>query len=73
MYDALTSTRSYREAYDSVTAVAIMESESGRCFDPTLLHIFIERTLPSMPGRTERVSAALRAITPDREIELLTA
>jgi response regulator RpfG family c-di-GMP phosphodiesterase len=40
VYDALTTRRSYREAFSSEQALAIMEAESGTIFDPALFHKF---------------------------------
>ena len=45
VFDALTSSRSYRAAYALDKASALMRAESGRAFDPLLLDIFLERTL----------------------------
>lgn len=73
VYDALTSTRSYREAYAPEVAVAIMTAESGQTFDPTILRTFVELTLPRLRRRTWRASQELRAFAAHRETELLTA
>ena len=51
VYDALTSTRSYRDAYDHEVAVAIMRAGSGQSFDPQLLKIFLDKTLPALRRR----------------------
>ncbi len=56
VYDALTTTRSYRKAFSTPEAVTIMRSDSGRGFDPSLLDIFLERTLPKMMNRRPRAS-----------------
>jgi putative nucleotidyltransferase with HDIG domain len=40
VYDALTTTRSYREAFSPRKAWEIMSSETGRTFDPDLLPLF---------------------------------
>ncbi len=47
VFDALTSSRSYRPAYDPTQAVHIMRLESGTTFDPELLSIFLQHTLPN--------------------------
>lgn len=41
-FDALTSTRPYKPAYPADQALAIMDSESGRRFDPELLEEFVD-------------------------------
>jgi putative nucleotidyltransferase with HDIG domain len=71
VYDALTSTRSYREAHAPDVAVAIMTAESGQTFDPAILQIFVQQTLPRLRRRTWRASQPLRAFSAHRE--LLTA
>jgi putative nucleotidyltransferase with HDIG domain len=43
IYDALTTTRSYRPALSREEALRIMEADSGRILDPTLFEVF--RTL----------------------------
>jgi putative nucleotidyltransferase with HDIG domain len=53
VFDALTSTRSYRAAYSASEAAALMRDDSGTTFDPTLLVVFLERTLPTL-ARGER-------------------
>jgi HD-GYP domain-containing protein (c-di-GMP phosphodiesterase class II) len=58
VFDALTTTRSYRKAFSIPEAVTIMRSDSGRAFDPSLLAIFLERTLPKMEGRRPRASGS---------------
>ncbi|HEX2092370.1 MAG TPA: HD domain-containing phosphohydrolase [Longimicrobiaceae bacterium] len=40
VYDALTSPRSFRPAFSQEAALRIMQSESGRIFDPTLFEVF---------------------------------
>jgi putative nucleotidyltransferase with HDIG domain len=40
VWDALTTTRSYRPAFDATKAFRIMKEESGRTFDPELLPLF---------------------------------
>jgi putative nucleotidyltransferase with HDIG domain len=41
VFDALTSDRVYRPAFDTTKALRIMEMESGQTFDPVLLKCFI--------------------------------
>lgn len=74
VYDALTSTRSYREAYAPDVAIAIMRAGAGQSFDPTLLDVFLERSLPTWRGvhtvpaaRQPRSSASIRAM-PVRQV-----
>jgi len=40
VFDALSSRRSYKEAWDESRALRIMEEESGKQFDPELIEIF---------------------------------
>jgi HD-GYP domain-containing protein (c-di-GMP phosphodiesterase class II) len=40
VFDALSSRRSYKEAWDESRALGIMEEESGKQFDPELIRIF---------------------------------
>jgi putative nucleotidyltransferase with HDIG domain len=41
VFDALTSDRVYRSAYDTEKALEIMQDESGSTFDPVLLRCFV--------------------------------
>jgi putative nucleotidyltransferase with HDIG domain len=41
VYDALTSDRPYRKAYESRDAIRLMESDSSRQFDPEILRRFL--------------------------------
>jgi HD-GYP domain-containing protein (c-di-GMP phosphodiesterase class II) len=50
VFDALTSSRSYRAAYSMEEAAALMNAEAGRAFDPELLATFLTRTLPRLMG-----------------------
>jgi len=43
VYDALTSTRSYRPAMPVSKALEIMRQEEGRHFDPRVLRLFLEK------------------------------
>ena len=40
VYDALTSERSYKEAWTSTAALQYLKSKSGKLFDPELVGIF---------------------------------
>jgi response regulator RpfG family c-di-GMP phosphodiesterase len=40
VYDALSSARVYKEAWDESEVLAKIETESGRHFDPELVEIF---------------------------------
>jgi putative nucleotidyltransferase with HDIG domain len=46
VYDALTTARSYRQAFSPAAALTIMRGDSGRAFDPALLEIFLLKTWP---------------------------
>ena len=41
VYDALTSTRSYKDAYTHQSAIEIITSEKGKLFDPKLVELFL--------------------------------
>lgn len=41
VFDALISSRSYKEPYDFETACAIIRSESGNHFDPQIVEVFV--------------------------------
>lgn len=43
VYDALTSARVYKKAYDSETARAMIEEERGKHFDPIVVDAFLDR------------------------------
>lgn len=45
VYDALTSPRSFRPAYDTQGALGIMEKDAERMFDPTLFGVFRDMLL----------------------------
>jgi HD-GYP domain-containing protein (c-di-GMP phosphodiesterase class II) len=42
VYDALTSTRSYRRALTRDEALEVMRADAGKAFDPELLPVFEE-------------------------------
>jgi putative nucleotidyltransferase with HDIG domain len=50
VFDALTSTRSYRAAYAAADAAELMRADSGTAFDPRLLSVFLGRTLHTLAG-----------------------
>jgi len=72
VYDALTSTRSYREAYSIDVAIAIMSAQSGQTFDPAILRTFLDVTLPRHRQR-ERETQIYAPESANREAVLLTA
>ena len=41
VYDALTTDRPYRKAFESADALKLMEADSGRAFDPEILERFV--------------------------------
>lgn len=41
VYDALTSERPYKHAWDAIEAMAYMREQSGKFFDPDLLQLFL--------------------------------
>jgi putative nucleotidyltransferase with HDIG domain len=41
VYDALTTDRPYRKAFDTADALKLMEADSGRAFDPAILDRFV--------------------------------
>lgn len=57
VFDALTSRRPYKEAWPVEKALAMMESQSGRQFDPDVLDAFI-RALPRILEVHERFKAS---------------
>jgi len=48
-YDAMTSTRPYRLAYDSRTAIEILEAEAGAQFDPAVVRAFVATVPDQVP------------------------
>jgi HD-GYP domain-containing protein (c-di-GMP phosphodiesterase class II) len=50
VYDALTTTRSYREAYTPAAALEIMKKEAGTVLDPNLFAIFEKQIWPTLEG-----------------------
>ena len=47
MFDALISERPYKKAWPEADAVAYLQREAGRHFDPWLVELFVQR-LPEM-------------------------
>jgi putative nucleotidyltransferase with HDIG domain len=56
VFDALTTTRSYRKAYSPGVAAQLMWGDAGTLFDPVLLGIFLERTLKRVADGAERAA-----------------
>jgi len=59
VYDALTTTRSYRAAFSHEKAMEILRSEIGTTVDPSLFALFEDRVAPGIVER-ERVASAPR-------------
>ena len=58
VFDALTSTRSYRPAFNWQKALSILAEEAGKTVDPHLQKLFdrvIRETLENDPGAWERM------------------
>jgi HD-GYP domain-containing protein (c-di-GMP phosphodiesterase class II)/predicted negative regulator of RcsB-dependent stress response len=58
VFDALTSSRSYRAAYTMEEAAALMNADAGSVFDPELLAIFLTRTLPRLKSVERQLQRA---------------
>lgn len=50
VFDALTTTRSYRPAYSHLEAIRIMERDSGRIFEPSLFKLFRDLMMGKRSG-----------------------
>ena len=64
VYDALTTQRSYKQAFSHLEAIEIMRRESGRQFDPQLFAKFeelVRRGTLNLPRQTEEQSPARRS------------
>lgn len=48
VWEALSSKRPYREAWDRERILAFMRSGSGTAFDPAILEVFLERVAPQI-------------------------
>lgn len=55
-YDALTMDRVYRQAFSHEKALAMMQAESGKAFDPAIVNCFVEHNMEILALR-ERVTA----------------
>ena len=60
VFDALTSERPYKKAWPVKVAADLMESESGKHFDPELIKVFLS-LLPNMVQVRERYSECEKA------------
>jgi putative two-component system response regulator len=58
VFDALTSSRSYRQAYSEEAAVTLMKADAGTVFDPEMLAVFLQRTLPRLLSVEPRIQRA---------------
>jgi putative nucleotidyltransferase with HDIG domain len=56
VYDALTTDRPYRKAFDTADALKLMAADSGRAFDPAILDRFIR----IMRAEKQRTSGAVK-------------
>lgn len=61
VYDALTTDRSFREAFSREEALRIMDGEAGRIFDPELFPLFRALVLGRASREPQRTSVAVRA------------
>jgi diguanylate cyclase (GGDEF)-like protein/putative nucleotidyltransferase with HDIG domain len=62
-YDALTSDRPYHKAMTSEAALALLQQESGRALDPTVVQMFV-RMLPDLrAAEPEQDAAAARRLS----------
>jgi putative nucleotidyltransferase with HDIG domain len=57
VFDALTTTRSYRPAYSVPQAIEIMRREAGTTLDPTLFDLFVDVLRPELGGRRGKAIA----------------
>ena len=58
VYDALTTTRSYRAAFSHDKAMDVMVSELGRTLDPSLFAVFARDVAPGIRGPARELQAA---------------
>ncbi|MEZ5294341.1 MAG: diguanylate cyclase [Vicinamibacterales bacterium] len=56
-FDALTSDRPYHRAMDHDAALAVLEQESGKALDPTVVKLFTER-FPDLAVEADRLEAS---------------
>lgn len=62
VFDALTSQRPYRPAWPVHRAVALIEEEAGRSFDPDTVRTFLARVAPYPVGTLVRLNTGERAL-----------
>ena len=60
MFDALTSNRSYRTAYDWRESLAILQKEAGHSVDPNLGQVFDELMHELLDGNDENWARLVR-------------
>ncbi len=73
IYDAITTTRSYRPAFSHEKAVKILEEERGKALDPELLDVFLTQVVPQIEAEADERRAAEarddeRAASPRRRV-----
>lgn len=75
VFDALTSQRPYRGAWPVHRALALIEEEAGRSFDPAVVRTFLARVAPYPVGTLVRLNTGeearvvgLNAIAPARPV-----
>lgn len=75
VFDALTSPRPYRPAWPVHRALALIEEEAGRSFDPAVVRTFLARVAPYPVGTLVRLNTGeeavvvrLNAIAPARPV-----
>jgi putative two-component system response regulator len=64
VFDALTSDRPYRKAFEMDEAVQIMRSERGKHFDPRLVDFFLENMEEVVAIRDREFSPIFSSETP---------
>ena len=68
IYDAVTTTRSYRPAFSHRKALGILEEERGRAVDPDLLDVFLAEVAPRIEAETDAVRIGQEAGRPGSPI-----
>lgn len=61
VYDALRSDRPYRKGLPAETAAQMMQADSGRVFDPSVLKVFFEQVAPRLTWRAADLGATAEA------------
>jgi diguanylate cyclase (GGDEF)-like protein/putative nucleotidyltransferase with HDIG domain len=61
-FDALTSDRPYHKAMSHDAAIALLQEESGKALDPTVVEMFI-RMLPDLSDEADRLEAPGRRLS----------